>query len=251
MKPWQFHFGQKVCSWYPGQPPAQWNTDGKSKETQKPRWDNNEIRKKKWTQKWGQIDEIWRTVLESLIIFVVSTLPLSGQQWQWFVAPLLHFWENPAIHPSLSATQLLPDISSENIFTEIFLPENLAKIFLGRKLVKALISSEDNQTMGNFHLKGKSRRTNFMQNKSWQKMTGAELSAPIIWKAENFLKKNQSQESGEKNMSGQESWKAEFASWKQNVISWWGAWIRKVAFPLQKLRITGSSTRPQQLERKN
>ena len=67
-----------------------------------------------------------------------------------------------------------------------FLGGNLAEIFLGRKLVKALISSEDNQTMGNFHLKGKSRRTNFTRNNSRQKKTGAENLPLIIWKAELF-----------------------------------------------------------------
>ena len=56
----------------------------------------------------------------------------------------------------------------------------------------------------------------------------------------------------QQKLSGHDSWEEEYASsWKRNVISWGGVWIRKVAFPLQKLRITGSSTRPQQLERKN
>ena len=80
-----------------------------------------------------------------------------------------------------------------------FLGGNLAEIFLGRKLVKALISSEDNQTLGYFHLKGKSRRTNFMRNKSQQKITEKEPPAPIIWKAEMFLKKNPTQKRGKKS----------------------------------------------------
>ena len=101
--------------------------------------------------------------LSLMIIFVASTLPLSGQQWQWFVGPLLHFWEIWQYIRSATPS----DFSSEKIFArrklllvickpldfcawkigqniplEIF----LAKIFLRGKLVKALISSsEDNQ----------------------------------------------------------------------------------------------------------
>ena len=75
---------------------------------------------------------------------IVSALPfISGQLW--FVEALLHFCGNPSFPPQ-PGSFIRKDFSAK---TE--------KIFLGRKLVKAVISSEDNQTMGNFHREAKRR----------------------------------------------------------------------------------------------
>ena len=161
MKPWQFHFGQKVCSWYPGQPPAQWNTDGKSKEAQKHRWDNNERIKRR-------NEEGWKAILESSDYFCCINIAIIRATVAVICCPIVALLRKsgntsfPLCNPS-AAGHFIRKYFYQN---RDFLGGKFAEIFLGRKLVKALISSEDNQTMGNFHPKGKSRRTNFTRNNS-------------------------------------------------------------------------------------
>ena len=204
------------------EPPAQWNTDGKSKETQKHRWNDTERIKRR-------NEESWKTILDSSDYFCcINKIAIIRATVAVICCPIV------ALLRKSGNTSFPLCNPIAGCFIRKYFYQDLAEIFLGRKLVKALISSEDNQTLGYFHLKGKSRRTNFMRNKSRQKITKAEPQAPIIWKAEMFLKKNRPQKRGKNNGN----WKVEFASWKQNVISWGGGWIRKVAFPLQKLRIT-------------
>ena len=246
MKPWQFHFGQKVCSWYPGQSHLH---NGTQMENQKKHKNTDGITMKESNAEMRRAGgQFWNP----RIIFVVSTLPLSGQQWQWFVAPLLHFWENPAIHPSLSATPVLPDISSENIFTKtvIFLAENLPNYSSGENWSKRWFPLRIIRRWVIFIWKEKAEEPisrGIKANKKWpeQKPPSNYLEN---W---NFSEEELDTKKCQQKLSGHDSWEEEYASsWKRNVISWGGGWIRKVAFPLQKLRITGSSTQPQQLERK-
>ena len=94
------------------------------------------MRKKKWRRSF------WPTFLIILVLYQHCLLYPANCDL------LKHCCTFGEIHPSLRnpGSFIRKDFSAK---TE--------KIFLGRKLVKAVISSEDNQTMGNFHREAKSR----------------------------------------------------------------------------------------------
>ena len=94
------------------------------------------MRKKKWRRSF------WPTFLIILVLYQHCLLYPANCDL------LKHCCTFVEIHPSLRnpGSFIRKDFSAK---TE--------KIFLGRKLVKAVISSEDNQTMGNFHREAKRR----------------------------------------------------------------------------------------------
>ena len=94
------------------------------------------MRKKKWRRSF------WPTFLIIFVLYQHCLLYPANCDL------LKHCCTFGEIHPSLRnpGSFIRKDFSAK---TE--------KIFLGRKLVKAVISSEDNQTMGNFHREAKRR----------------------------------------------------------------------------------------------
>ena len=201
------------------------------------------MRKKKWRRSF------WPTFLIILV--------LSQQHCLLYPANcdlLKHCCTFVEIHPSLRnpGSFIRKDFSAK---TE--------KIFLGRKLVKAVISSEDNQTMGNFHREakrrfsrgikvGKNRPTSIYLESSNRRIGEKDSSEEFAVKAEcDQLRRSLDQKNCISSSKAAPITGKSLGSWKHTsthkIYKHKSANLQKFQILVQKL-ITGSS-RPQQLKR--
>ena len=202
------------------------------------------MRKKKWRRSF------WPTFLIILVLYQHCLLYPANCDL------LKHCCTFVEIHPSLRnpGSFIRKDFSAK---TE--------KIFLGRKLVKAVISSEDNQTMGNFHREakrrfsrgikvGKNRPTSIYLESSNRRIGEKDSSEEFAVKAEcdqlrrSLDQKNCISSSRAAPITGKslDSWK--HTSTHKNIQTQTHK-STKVPDPRSKVATGMSSSRPQQLKR--